>query len=297
MIAEFEEREFEAQLNWELSSSHQCPYAPGQVLENTIGIDAALVCQDTNFWKLFQNAPRSLYPAEYTPAGFQLNAAYWHGLDAALPLFPPIKFNLFLQHKRPDYLCMATAKEWGWWHAPYYRFHLLPHQQEALEELANLAGDDALVAYSCPAFHMYDDLWSHAQASTLVSATNFVPAASLTGHSRYTFKSAGCDGIGHSDPEEVPGFDMPAELDRLRERDVWGDNRERLFSLAQLVDKALARNVLRYPYQRYVERFSGVGDIPSSGRALLEVASFARVTESKWYFGLAKQQVSSTWRQ
>lgn len=286
MKAEFEEREFEGPLNYELSAGHGCPYAPGQVLENTVGIDAGLVCQSTSFWKRFQHPPRALYPLHHTPSGFQLNPLYWAELDQALPIFPPILFNLFLQHKRPDYLVGPSSTEWATWNAPYYRYDIQPHQQVALEKLSSLAGLEALVAYSCAAFHTYADLWAKAQSGDLVASTNFVHADRLKEHEKYTYQSADCVGFAHSEPEEVPPMDFHQELSTRREQLRPRGNLEQLFSLGEMVNEAIAENPLAPRYRQFLDRFPG--DIGRTGRTILQVASFARITGTKWFYGLEK---------
>lgn len=278
--AEFEEKQFETSINHELANVESIVYAPGQVLENTLGIDAALVCSKSEFWKLFQNAPDSLYPAERTPIGIQMRNEYWACLDQAIERFPPVQFNLFLQHKRPEYATTPGCAEWMSWGAPYYRFALVDHQQKALEALAGVASGEALVAYACPAFHTLADLWQHSGDRTLIDATNFARANALAGHAKYSFQMAGAAGIGHSEPEDIESFDFRGEVARLRQIAPRRSNRETLFTLDEFVHMALKKTELQPRHGQIMELLSG--EVTPLGRAILSIGTFAFLAGARW---------------
>ncbi len=102
----------------------------------------------------------------------------WPGRSIVLPGIT----NTSRSAKRPEYLHDGRAKEWSDWNRAYYRFHLDPHQQVALERLASLAGLDALVTYASPAFHTYSELWDHVSVHAVLDNTKRL-RAKLNGRS------------------------------------------------------------------------------------------------------------------
>lgn len=53
MHAEFEKKQYEQHLNLELLKGSNLLFPPGQMLENTVGFDAALFTAHPKFWKHF----------------------------------------------------------------------------------------------------------------------------------------------------------------------------------------------------------------------------------------------------
>ena len=283
MDAEFEEKEFEALLNQQLCAHGSVFYAPGQVLENIIGLDAALTCQDTQFWKLFPGPkPQALYPITPSPSGILLSGEYWTGLDSALDHFPAIKFNLFVQHKRPAYLRSGSARQWKYWKQPYYRYPLVSHQQSALSHLAKIAQGDALVVYSCPAFISRADLWKHGFGSSLISNTNFALVEGLDGHDEYTFVAPGSSGYACSEPAEIPPFSLAQEMQvrRSRERATLS-NKEFLHATAKYVLEAVRAADLGPSFEALFAFMPR--DMTAIARSILTVHTFSAMTNSKWY--------------
>lgn len=195
-IAEFEEKEFEGSLNNQLGLDGP-PWTPGQVLEQFVGFDVAMRTVDAVFWA----AQGFVSP----PPGVVVQPAWWQlAISTRQP--PPFQMNVFLQHKRPEYLTRSSASEWNTWKASYFRFLITTHQQVALEACATALGKNGLVAYACPAFYRRSDLWNHGKNRTLVANTHFAPASKLTGHSRYTYRNASTAGVAHSEPARVPNL-------------------------------------------------------------------------------------------
>ena len=197
-VAEFEEKEFEGPLNGQLGLGGPL-WSPGQVLEQLVGFDVAMLTQDMVFW----TAQGFASP----PQGAVVLPGWWPGALARLAVRvrrpPPFKMNVFLQHKRPEYLSKATATEWSCWKVAYFRFAITRHQQVALDACASALGQNGLVAYASPAFHSRVDLFTHVENRTLVANTHFAPAARLSGHARYSYVSASTHGVGHSDPVRI----------------------------------------------------------------------------------------------
>lgn len=197
-IAEFEEKEFEGPLNGQLGLGGPL-WSPGQVLEQLVGFDVAMLTVNSVFWAAHGYAA--------PPPGAVVQPAWWPWpiirLAVRVRRPPPFRMNVFLQHKRPEYLSRSSASEWTTWNASYFRFWITSHQQVALDACATALGQNGLVAYSCPAFHRRVDLWSHIQNGTLIANTHFAPAPNLSGHRRYTYVNATSPGVAHSEPSKV----------------------------------------------------------------------------------------------
>lgn len=197
-VAEFEEKEFEGPRNGQLGLGGPL-WSPGQVLEKLVGFDVAMLTINAVFWVAVgvQVPPQgaAVLPVWWPSA---LNRRAWR-----LRHPPSFKMNVFLQHKRPEYLSRSSASEWATWNTAYFRFLITPHQQVALEACASALGQNGLVAYASPAFHARVDLFGHIENHTLVANTHFAPALALKGHGRYTYKNATTSGVAHSEPSRV----------------------------------------------------------------------------------------------
>ncbi|QDV73062.1 hypothetical protein [Botrimarina mediterranea] len=247
MDCEFEEKQYEQHLNNELLSRKHLLYVPGQVLEGKLGFDAALFCRDRRFWELFDDFRffghfrfiRRLWYAS-SRSGVQLSVDWWRELDQALPYFPRFRFNVFVQHKRPDYLVASSAGEWDQWNRPYYRYKIMSHQQKALEQLETLAGSKAIVVYASPAFAKLGELWSAVNNRQLIEKSNFCQPRKLSGHHAYSYVEPGRVGKAHSDAEDVESFDFYERFNVLSETaELSEDNRAFLTQLGRLVVEAI----------------------------------------------------------
>lgn len=202
-IAEFCEREYESNFNCQVNRLHKYIWTPGQVQEHLLGFDAALFTDTRLIFSLF---PTLLLP----PTGVRPSSEDWqHYFDIADHHFPPFCFNLFVQHKRPEFIGSHLGKERYHWGHPYYRYDIDSHQQACLEKLETVAGSDALVTYACAAFHTSQELWNHTTRATLIESSNFVRPADLIGHGRYSFDAPGSAGLATSEPELVESQGFP----------------------------------------------------------------------------------------
>lgn len=280
MKAEFEEKEFEIQIGAEMKSRYGFIYAPGQVLENTIGIDLALVCPESNFWMMFKNAPSSLFPIERTPSGIRLKNEYWKQLEKTIDRFPKFEFNAFFQHKRPTFLTRGNAPEWHLFGKPYFRYKVTAHQQLAMEKLAAICGDQAVVAYSCPAFSTYEKLWHYTESEELINRTNFVRVSAMTGHKRYVFSEVGVSGTGLSEPEELEHLSLDDEFSRLRSIDRYGEsNLQFLFNLSVAVKQASDGT----RFSDFIERRAfEAREISEFASAVVRIQYFCAVNHLRW---------------
>lgn len=197
--AEFEEKELEGPINAQLSMGGPL-WSPGQVLEQIVGFDVAIMVDDISFWASVGFGA--------APAGLPVLPSWWSSWPSVIlrPLFrfrtpPKFRLNLFLQYKRPERL--TRGQEWPDWKKPYFRFDLTPHQQSALEACAKSLGTGGLAAYGSPAFHRRTELFTHVEKRTLVENTHFAPALQLASHARYTYVTARGAGKAHSEPVDV----------------------------------------------------------------------------------------------
>jgi len=219
VICEFKEKQYEQPLNNELAWKGQV-YIPGQVLENDIAIDAAIFSKNPKFWNLWNNRAMMKWKS-----GLRLRREFWDLAEETLKsdLFPKFKFNLFIQHKRPEHVSSRRGKEYPHWKRPYLRYDINEHQQIILHKLEQKTSSHAIVVYVCPAFWKRKELWMFINGK-LVENSNFVKPSKLHGHQRYTFVRGGKDGHACSEPIKVEGLDILSEISRMRERSIEFEN-------------------------------------------------------------------------
>lgn len=199
MQADFEERTFEHPLNHQLLGRQRRLFVPGQVLEQYVGFDAALVATYPYFWRLWGTT---------RPPGLAVNSAVATPHARRAPSF---RANLFVQHKRPHHMRRSSATEWPYWGREYFRFDIVDHQQQALEAVAARARGRAIVCYACPAFAKAAELFDHIDAGTLVENTHFAKVPPLRNHRRYSYVDARTPGRPHSEHVEP---EKPLDLDQ-----------------------------------------------------------------------------------
>lgn len=219
MYAEFEEKTYEQHLTSELVHSRRLFFPPGQVLEDIVGFDVALRTSNHHFWKLFPH----MYPwwrrmFFMHPPGEHLKHEWWHELEREIEHFPKFKFNCFIQAKRPNRMVRSDAAEYASWSKPYFRYDTFSSQQQALESLAHNTSGKAIVAYACPAFHTYSELWAAINSGQLVKQSNFCEIAKLHGHGRYTFVASGNFGIAHSEPTPIESKSFEQAFEALQDQ-------------------------------------------------------------------------------
>jgi hypothetical protein len=284
MKCQFEEKQFEQHLNNELLQSQELLYVPGQVLEGHLGFDAAIYSTNRRFWRLFDDPyffyERYLYRS---PPGIMIDSIWWDELDEALSHFPRFRFNVFIQHKRPEYLTTSNSNEWTDWGRPYYRYELTAHQQIALERLESLVGPKAIVVYASPAFVTLEDLWDSIRRTNLIDRSNFCQAGKLHGHNLYTYTDAGNLGKGHSDAEELESYNFINRISQLnKEIAPTEDNRSFLVNLSDVTQKAISEvEIAREAYNNILDYF---GDYTrnKTAAALIKISAFNFVVGTRW---------------
>ena len=244
MKADFEEKQYEQHLNNELLDGSNLLFPPGQVLEHTLGFDAAIFTRAPQFWRYFFHICHG-----NVPRGLKLTKELWQDVIDSIDHLPPFKFNVFIQHKRPEYMRNKSAREWHSWNSPYYRYDTVPHQQDALCRLEERIGDKGVVVYACPAFHSSTEFWDKVKTRSVVRSSNFCQPTLLKGHQRFTFQKPGAEGVAHSDPEPIQSYDVLERMEELRGREPEGNNLVFLKSLGQVIDGvAEASDHIRQPY-------------------------------------------------
>jgi hypothetical protein len=255
MECEFEERQFEQHLTNEMLLRNDLLYVPGQVLEGTLGFDAAMFSVNRRFWRHFDQDLgfpffRSLRIRRQRP-GVRPDTSWWRELDHAVDFFPRFRFNVFVQYKRPTYLKSTSAKQWGDWGRPYFRYVISLHQQRALEQLESRLADAAIVVYASPAFYRRDELWAAIGKSRLIEETNFCQPINLTGHAAYTYIESGSKGRAYSEPADVESFELKPRIKQLFEAvESPESNRRFLIQLGDTVHRVLSEHLqLRAAYE------------------------------------------------
>jgi hypothetical protein len=280
MECEFEEKQFEQHLNFELLSKKNLLYVPGQVLENTLGFDAALYTSNSSFWKYFSSG--HVKSGVHRP-GIKLDNKWWKSLDLKLDYFPKFKCNVFIQHKRPTHLTTANSKEWPHWKREYYRYGLTPHQQKSLEKLEDKIKDDSVVVYASPAFAKLTNLWDAINKGSLVNETNFVQPSKLKGHDAFTYILPGNTGRAYSEPEDIVSFNFIGRIARLSGVSNPNDtNRTFLIRTGDIIDGVMdGREPLQDLYRDIVSYLSDSIE-PEIALAIIRVDTFCFLKKTTW---------------
>ena len=292
MYAEFEEKQYEQQMNVELLCKYDVYdlFAPGQCLENHLGFDVALYSCNRKFWSFFY---KSLCRCKYLLLGYPYirpkNVKYLEELIRKyLGYIPEIKFNLFIQYKRPEYLARANSSEWKSWRRPYYRYSIDPDQQQLLERLAqNVDRDSALVIYASPAFHTQREFWENVKKRTIVDNSNYCEAINLSGHKKYTYVKGGTIGKAFSKPKEVKSLDLKEAISTLRKRSKYDGNVSVVSNLANWVENAIKESNYRNYYSVLIrsERFPAEFREYKILYSLVRLSLFVQITGMKIMYG------------
>jgi hypothetical protein len=285
MRSEFEEKEYEAPLIHQLAFGTTSMWSPGQVFEGNFGIDAAIEIFDNAFW--------SRIGLSQFPSGVILDdlnfGRIWRRLRRTRQL-PNYNLNLFLQVKRPESLSKRprNLSALGL-RTPYWRFTITQHQQILLEKLNRDLSNRAFVAYACPAFHTYTDLFNHTRNNTLPQNSTFVKASKLTGHSKWVYHTNGSTGIACSEPQRFNDENFLIELSNLAEQ---MSNRENGSEIALRNLEDLKNEILtvvneenKNPIAREIlirnEELESL-KISSFAKNYLFITNFCRLTNCNW---------------
>jgi len=292
MKCEFEEKQYEMPLNIELTTRAPI-YVPGQVFENKIGIDAAIFSKNPKFWKLWCEALWWCPPFfRHYRRGTAIKQEWWDHLKEKLDdeRFPKFKFNLFIQHKRPEFISSSLGKEYKYWNQPYFRYDLDSDQQNNLYRLEQKVSPNAIVAYGCPAFWRFAELWFFISSSQLVDNSNFVQPHDLNGHRRYTFTSSGKEGQPFSEHVDIEGLFLLEEIDRMFQRATdFKNNTDFIYSLSKRILVVIEESdeELKEGYTSMMEYLR----TPEHrlARAITSILVYTYITNISWGIGYSTQ--------
>lgn len=266
-------------------------FPPGQHLENILGFDAALFTRNRAFWRHFlgdypwyRRFFKSYLKGLYFPKdAFELEDAFNNDL-------PKFKFNVFIQHKRPERMVKDTATEWDSWGQKYYRYKVLEHQQKTLETLESSVGNEGIVTYASPAFHTKEEFWNVHKKQSFIQNSNFCQPHKLAGHNSYTYITAGTLGIAHSEPQEVESKHLIEELQRLSQAESpkEASNSEFVAKSCNLVEASLRKQ--EKPMALYSDIVRELDEhqpeAPKLLRDLYRLSAFKFVSGTNLYFGV-----------
>lgn len=200
--SEFEEKTYECMLYEELTIT-KGKFTPGQVLENSLGFDCAMLVNNNKFWKMlgYRSNLRGVVLSDFKVGKFGVS-------KNSIPT--KFKYNLFIQAKRPDYLIGPNKKiiKYGI-KQDYYRFYINQNQQQILEKLSKFLGQGkALVVYASPCFHTYNELYNYTIKSEIIDNSNFIKPYKLNGHEQWTYEYPGSKGVACSEPTVINHDDI-----------------------------------------------------------------------------------------
>lgn len=284
MDAQFEEKQYEQLLNNELGVRKQI-FPTGQVFENTVGVDVALFSRHPEFWRLW--SPLWMFAPLFPPkGGVHLDPHFWDELTSEWnnDRFPiKYKCNVFLQHKRPEYVDRGRGNELKFWRQPFYRYPIEKNQQDKLFALEQKVSKNALVLYSCPAFWKSNDLWNFRDAGKLVENSNFAKPSWLNGHHKYSFINRGKHGKAFSEPTEIPNLDLLKEIDKLSESKTEEQSNKKFIKNTASLLNGIAEesdNNFRDDYSKAQKYFKQSDH--ELARSLTQISAFLFVTGISW---------------
>lgn len=250
---EFKEKTYEKYFGHELSRLTNTTFSPDQCDEELLGFDEAFFLPQEWF---FQFGPYVRRSRRRHLTGVEITEFNKYGALVAKHM-PPFKFNLFVQFKRPTFLTSRGAKQWSDWNQSYYRYETTPHQQEALERIADQSHGRAATIYSSPAFWQASDLWKHVGNEDVVKQSNMADARKLKGHNHYTYIEPGFRGKGHSETVDIISKPLAQLIENGIERNEPLQLNQHLKETAAAIIKATSNSDLVTPVFQSVQAAIG----------------------------------------
>jgi len=118
-----------------------------------------------------------------------------------------------VQFKRPEFIRSHAGKQWKLWRRPYYRFKVDAAQQRTLKRLETNTAGEALVRYAAPAFSTNQAMDLARLSEQVITSSGHVAPSTMTGHTVWTYVSAGSGGKPNPTGEERR-FDRLSDLFR-----------------------------------------------------------------------------------
>src|SRR5699024_9056795 len=97
-----------------------------------------------------------------------------------------LKFNLFIQFKKPEYMIFKSAKEWWLYNKPYFRFKLYKEQHETLIKIQDVLHNLNIV-YASPEAKNSDDVIRNKKYNKVIENSCIVGLNSTRGHEAITY--------------------------------------------------------------------------------------------------------------
>lgn len=255
----FHERQYELAMNLELIAGSAQFFAPMQVIEEKVGYDIALVPGHMAIWANL---------GVKQPTGVQTPVEYG---AKSIPVAGGQSFaaSLFVQYKRAEKMFYRSALQTGdraqaGGDVPFFRVYFDKDQHEVLVDLEQAVGQNAVVRYAAPLFHLIEDLWVRQSTRSVFGSSSFIPPASAgIPASVWTYADDGTS-IFCSEPRRGEAEDGNGVLQSLVRmslgRDRPGTN-DHLRSLAAEVEQ------VDLTERRRRQRFDDLGERGASGDA------------------------------
>lgn len=231
-ISEFEEKEYEGPLYNQLEKTTNILWQPGQVFEKVIGVDRCIYIEDDDIWSSL--GFRSI------PMGVRLSRRRWHYIwwnQRKGKILPSFKLNLFIQAKR-CYKGTVPVKVKNYKFGRYCcKFDIVPHQQNALEQVALNLKNRAMVVYAAPMFSKQKELYQHTVKSTIIQNSTFPDVDKLSGHSSWYYNHK-VNGIANVKPTPIEVEDILkriSEFSRVLPQEYKENSIHDLISLADKI--------------------------------------------------------------
>ncbi|WPD00517.1 hypothetical protein [Proteus terrae] len=287
--ADFEESEYRGPLYNQLEHGNHLVWEPGQVFEKHIGIDRASYISHPYFWKLY---------GRYTPLNGVILTDYdwdyiWEGRKK-MKILPNFNLNLFLQAKRP-YSGTRPAqilKDKGIV-GDYWKFSITPHQQIALEKMAQVLNKKAIVSYAAPAFHTQGDLYNHTENQTIVQNSTFPPVEVLKSHSAWYYNNGGVKGVGNPDFVHIEFDSLQTRIKRLfKNAHSTGESAEQSLSdlantIISIVSEVQEPSPVEHWFQYLISRIDDLNisnqyNINNALKHYMKIRTFCTVYHLNW---------------
>lgn len=259
MTVEYEEKTYESYFNSELDSKSSIYFPFGQIQEGVIGLDSASYSRNRHLWRMLD------YPFMFRPhyPGIDLKDVaneMQRYLGEVVKNIPSMVVNLLFQYKRPQYLNHKRCKEWHLWNKAYYRYDIYKKQQNLLDNIGRVFGEQALILYAAPAIETSGELIESKKKRTIIENSNFKKASELSGHDRNTYLTAGTYSIACSEPERINNINL---IELLESQKMTHDlsNKEFVFKSNENTINALSENKKYYiAYESLMEEYEDIKD-------------------------------------
>ena len=287
--AEFEEKEYEGPLYNQLTGNRNI-WSPGQVFEQHIGIDYAMLLEEE--WIFNLHRFRRVLP------GAALSRYRWPRrwfLRRTTNRLPTFRLNLFIQAKRSEWNRGARKllRENGI-QGPHWHFKIDEDQQVALETVWNKLRNRALVDYAAPAFHTHQDLYRHTRGGTIAENSTFPSVQVLKDHQAWYYQHPGASGVANTEPEKIEELQLNDRIADLigselnAENQAWSDNLKGLSadivaSLSAENLKETSRRATFFEAVNEIESVKGDFDYFDAWKAFYKINAFCETFLVDWY--------------